>query len=129
MAVKFTYRGKTLEDLQKMSISEFAELIPSGEKRSLKRGITPQQKKLLKNIRMRKGQDKVIRTHARDMIILPEMVGMKIGIHNGHEFITVEITSGMLGHRLGEFVLTRARVRHSSPGLGATRSSRSVPLK
>ncbi len=129
MAAKFTYRGKTLEDLQKMSITEFSELLPSREKRTIKRGLDPKQKKLLKKIRAEKEKGKMIKTHVREMIVLPEMVGLKMGIYNGKEYIPLEITSNMIGHRLGEFALTRIRVRHSSPGLGATRSSKFVPLK
>lgn len=123
----FTYKGKTLEELQKMSLEDFARLVPARERRSLlKRGLTEEQKKLLKNIKSKK---KFIKTHVRDMIILPEMVGIKLGVHSGKEFVTVEIKPEMIGHRLGEFVLTRKRVQHSSPGVGATRSSKFVPLK
>ncbi len=123
------FKGKTLEELQKMSISEFSELLPAREKRALKRGLTPQEKKLVRKIRKSSGSEKPIKTHCRDMTILPEMVGIKMGIHNGQEFVPVEITANMIGHRLGELSLTRKRVRHSSPGLGATKSSKFVPLK
>ncbi|MCD6557782.1 MAG: 30S ribosomal protein S19 [Candidatus Aenigmarchaeota archaeon] len=129
MAIKFTYRGKTLEELKKMSLDDFIALLPARQRRSLKRGLSPRQKKLLKKIRMFKGKDKLIRTHARDMVILPEMVGSKIGVHNGKEFKTVEITPEMIGHYLGEFAQTRKPVKHSAPGFGATRSSKFVPLK
>lgn len=128
MAVKFTYRGKTLEELQKMDLIEFRKLLPARERRSLKRGFTEEQKKLLKKMK-KLGKDKIIRTHARDMIILPEMVGYKFGVHNGKEFVVVEIKPEMIGHRLGEFALTRKRPKHSAPGFGATRSSSHVPLK
>ena len=63
------------------------------------------------------------------MIILPEMVGVKIGVYNGKEYTPVEVKPEMIGHRLGEFALTRKPVKHSSPGFGATRSSKFVPLK
>jgi small subunit ribosomal protein S19 len=130
MAIKkFSYRGKTLEELQEMNLEEFSKLLTARERRALKHGLTKQEKKLLENVRRFRGKDKLIRTHARDMIVLPEMVGAKIGVHNGKEFRMVIIDAAMVGHRLGEFALTRQRVKHSAPGLGATRSSKFVPLK
>lgn len=128
MAREITYRGKTLDEMQKMSIEEFIELLPARERRSIKRGFTEIEKKLLKTLRD-KPKDVFIKTHVRDMIIIPEMVGRKFGIYNGKEFVSVEITQEMLGHRLGEFALTRKKVQHSGPGMGATRSSKYVPLK
>jgi small subunit ribosomal protein S19 len=129
MAKKFLFRGKSFEELEKMSIEEFALLLKSGERRSLRRGMTRIEKKLLERIRNSKGQDKLIRTKARDMVILPEMVGTKVGIYTGQEFKSVTIEESMIGHRIGEFAMTRGRIKHSAPGLGATRSSKFVPLK
>ncbi len=129
MAKKFSYHGKTLEELQSMTLEEFSKIVPSRQRRSLLRGLTKQEKKLLEKIRKFKGQDKLIRTHVRDMIILPEMAGIKMGIYNGQEFVTVAIDPAMIGHYLGEFALTRRRVKHSSPGLGATRGSKFVSVK
>jgi len=123
---EFTYRGKTLEELQKLSINEFAELLPSRQRRSLKRGFTEQQKILLDNIK--KGQ-KDIKTHCREMIILPTMVGMKIKVHTGNKFEALIIEEDMVGHRLGEFTLTRKKIQHSAPGVGATKSSAAVSVK
>ena len=122
-----TYRGKTLEELKKMNLEEFSRLLPSRERRSLLRGLTERQKKLLEEIR--KDPTKFHRTHERDMVILPEMVGVKLGVYNGKEYKPLEINFDMIGHRLGEFVLTRERVIHSAPGAGATRGSRHIPLK
>jgi len=129
MAKKFSYRGKSIEDLESTTLEDLTELLPARQRRTLKRGLTKQQKKLLENIRHFKGKDKLIRTHVRDMIILPEMVGTKMGIHNGREWVTVIIDASMIGHYLGEFAQTRKPVKHSAPGLGATRSSKFVPLK
>ncbi len=120
MAKQFLYRGKTLAELQELTLRELSELLPASHRRKIKRGFTEAEKKLLKKIRANK---KNIETHCRDMIILPEMVGKLIKVHNGKTFEPVHITEEMLGHRLGEFVLTRKRVSHSSPGVGATRSS------
>lgn len=128
MAKIFNYRGRSIEELQKMSLEEFAKIIPSRQRRALlKRGMTEMEKKLLKKIRKSRG--KFFKTHLREMIILPEMVGLKIGVHNGKEFVPVEIKPEMVGFRLGEFALTRKRVQHSAPGVGATKSSKYIPLK
>ena len=123
---EFTYRGKTLDELKKLSVSEFSMLVPARQRRSLKRGFTEQQKILLKRVRAKK---KNIETHCRDMIILPEMVGLTIRIHNGKAFTPVIILEEMISHYLGEFALTRNRVEHSAPGIGATRSSASLSVK
>lgn len=127
----FSYRGYTLEELLNMSLEEVAKLFPSRQRRSLRRGLSPEQKKLLRKIRLAKRGKyrKPIRTHSRDMIILPEMVGMTIYVHNGKEFVPVNIKPEMIGHYLGEFALSRKRVQHGSPGVGATRSSMFVAIK
>ena len=132
--LRFKYRGFTLEDLKKMNMDQFIQLLPSRARRSLKRGLPPRQKKLLERLRRayrakKRGKDLLTRTHVRDMIIFPEMVGLKIGVYNGKVFEIVEIKPEMIGHYLGEFSLTRRRVQHGSPGIGATRSSKYVPLK
>lgn len=129
MAKQFTYRGKSAAELEALTLEELAAMITARQRRSLRRGLTKQQKKLLESVRRARGKDKLIRTHVRDMIILPEMVGAKMGIYTGKEYKTVEITESMIGHYLGEFAMTRKPVKHSSPGLGATRSSKFVPLK
>ncbi len=122
---EFRYRGYTLEELKNMSLEELAQLLPSRERRKIKRGFTEQEEKLLRKLR-KKG---TARTHCRDMVVLPEMVGKVIFVHNGKEFVRVEIKPEMIGHRLGEFAQTRTFVKHSGPGVGATRSSKYVPLK
>ena len=131
---EFTYRGHTIEELQGMSMDEFIKLLPSRQRRSLQRGLNTGQRTLLENIRRaQKGQNEgetaVTKTHARDMIILPEMVGATLLIHNGKEFTAVEILPEMIGCYLGEFSITNKPVRHGSPGIGASRSSMYVPLK
>jgi small subunit ribosomal protein S19 len=131
MPKKFTYRGYPLEELQKLSLDEFAKLLPARQRRSLLRGLTPKQKKLLERVRQARaaGGDSPIRTHCRDIIIIPEMVGLKFAVHNGKEFVVVEVKPEMIGHRLGEFSQTRKKVVHGVPGIGATRSSMYIPLK
>ena len=134
MPKEFLYRGHNLSSLQGMSMDEFIDLLPSRQRRSLQRGLTPEQRILLEKMRKtqeasKKGEDVTIKTHVRNMIILPEMVGVKISVHNGKEFIPVEIKPEMIGHYLGEFAITNKPVRHGPPGIGASRSSMYVPLK
>ena len=134
MPKEFMYRGHTLDSLQGMSMDEFINLLPSRQRRSLQRGLTPEQRILLEKMReaqeaLKKGQDVSVKTHVRDLVILPEMVGVKILVHNGKEFLPVTIKAEMIGHYLGEFAITNKPVRHGTPGIGASRSSMYVPLK
>ena len=119
MPKQFTYRGYTLEQLKGLSMDEFILLLPSRHRRSLQRGLTTEQRILLENIRtakqaLDKGQNVTIKTHTRDMIILPEMIGMTILLHNGKEFIPVEITQQMIGHYLWEYAITNRPKRVKS---------------
>jgi small subunit ribosomal protein S19 len=134
MPKEFHFRGHDLEELQQTSMDDFIKLLPARQRRSLLRGLTDDQKKLLEEIRYarrlsEKDRKPQIKTQCRDMVILPEMVGLTILIHNGKEFSQVEITSEMIGHYLGEFVTTIKKVSHGTPGIGASRSSMYVPLK
>lgn len=131
MAKEFTYRGKTPEALAQLQLAELAQILPSRAKRSIKRGFSEEQKKLLVKVRNAKlgTYKKKIRTHARDMIIIPDMFGLKIAVHNGKLFQEVIITPPMIGHTLGEFAETRRDVKHSGPGIGATRGSKSQSVK
>ena len=126
MARIFLLRGKTIEDLQKMSLEEFAKIIPSRSRRNLMRGFDDDEKKFLEKLR---SSSKPVRTHIREMVIIPEMLFKKILVHNGKEWVSVDVKPEMLGHRLGEFALTRKKVMHSAPGVGATKSSKFLPLK
>lgn len=123
---EYTYRGKSLDELKKLSLEEFSKLVPARQRRTILRGFSEDHKKLMHKVRIK---DPNIRTHLRDMIVLPEMVGMKISIHSGKDFAPVEISSEMLGHYFGEFVMTRKKVSHGAAGIGSTRSSKFVPLK
>jgi small subunit ribosomal protein S19 len=134
MPKEFMYRGHNLNSLQAMSMDEFINLLPSRQRRSLQRGLTPEQRILLEKLRVaheanRKGGDITIKTHVRDMIILPEMVGVKVAVHQGKEFLALTVKPEMIGHYLGEFAVTNKPVRHGTPGIGASRSSMYVPLK
>jgi len=123
--VEFTYRGKKVADLAKMSQDELAQLLPARQRRKIKRGLSKEHKKFQASI---KGME-LIRTHLRDMIVFPDMVGKQVEIYNGRKYERVEIMPEMIGHYLGEYSLTRSRVSHGSAGVGATRSSKFVPLK
>ena len=128
MVKEFIYRGVSLEELKKLDIREFAKLVPSRKKRSLLRGFSKIEK-FLQRCRKKEKETKKIRTHSRNLIIVPQMIGLTIYIHNGKEFLPVIITNEMIGHYLGEFALTRKKVQHSAPGIGATRSSAALSVK
>ncbi|MBS3125549.1 30S ribosomal protein S19 [Candidatus Woesearchaeota archaeon] len=125
MAKEFFYRGKNVTDIKKMSLEDFAKLVPSRERRKIKRGFRESEKKLLLDLK----SNGTVKTHCRDMIVLPEMIGKIIKVYNGKEFVMVTIEPELLGHRLGEFALTRRSVRHSAPGIGATKSSASLSVR
>ncbi len=131
MAKKFTYRGKTVEELKKMSVKEFADLVPARQRRTLLRGNTDAQKAIMTKIdkAIAKEYKKPIKTHVKDMVIIPKMIGLSIHIHNGKEFKEVMITEEMVGHFLGEFTMTRQSIKHNAPGIGATRSSAHQSVK
>jgi len=123
---EFKYRGKTLEELKNVDLNEFIDMLPARQRRSLKRGLTEQEKILLREIRSNKSD---IKTHCRDMVILPEMIGRNIRVHNGKEFVRLMIEDEMIGHLLGEFAMTRKTVSHSAPGIGSTKSSSNISVK
>lgn len=128
MVKEILYRGKTLDELNQLDVREFSKLLPSRRRRSVLR----QFDKIIKFVqRSRKKLEmkKKIRTHFRNMIIVPQMVGWTVFVYNGKEFIQCPITIEMIGHYLGEFSFTRKKVEHSAPGIGATRSSASLSVK
>ena len=123
---EFTYRGFKIDELQAMGISELLPLMPARARRKIVRGFSRGEETLLAKIR--EGDEKV-RTHLRDMLVMPEMIGKSIEIYTGKEFLKVEFQPESVFHYLGEFALTRKRVAHGSAGIGATRGSKYVPLK
>ena len=127
MPKEFRYRGHNAEELKKMSIDEFSKIATSRTRRSLKRGLTDSQKTLLEKIR--KNPEKFHKTHVRDIVILPEMIGTKLGVYSGKEWINVVVQPEMIGRRLGEFSVPIKRVKHSAPGIGASRGSKHVATK
>jgi len=122
---EFTFKGKTLEELQAMSVENFADLCDSRIRRSLKKGYN---KKIIANVEKKKGDVKAkpIRTHDRDLIVIPAMVGSTFAVYRGNSFERLDIVEKMLGHYLGEFVFTRKRLQHGKAGIGATKSSTAI---
>ena len=130
MVKEFTYRGLAKNELENLSLENMLKLFPARARRSLGRGITDNKRKLIDEIKASKtGKNITIKTHLRDLIILPYMIGAKINVFSGKEFVPVTITSEMVSHYLGEYVITNKRVTHGAPGVGASRSSLYVPLK
>jgi small subunit ribosomal protein S19 len=126
MAKEFKWQGKTEQELQEMDLQEFMQLVPARRRRSLQRGFSDAQKKFLK--RLDAGENN-IKTHCRNLVILPSMVGKLIRIYNGKDFVPITITVEMLGHVLGEFSHSRKLVSHSAAGVGATRSSKAISAR
>jgi len=129
---EFTFRGKTMQELQQMTVQQFAQLCNSRSKRSLLRGF---DKHLLKKIEKARAEvragkkQKIIRTHLRDAVVIPQMVGLLFGVHKGNTFEVFEIKPEMLGHYLGEMALTRKKLVHGKAGIGATRSSTAISAR
>ena len=131
MVREFTYRGLPQKELEELSLDKLLKLFPARSRRSLTRGINDNKRKLIGEIKAAKeGKLKTpINTHLRDLIILPNMIGTTVNVFSGKEFVPVTITSEMVSHYLGEYVITNKRVSHGAPGVGASRSSLYVPLK
>jgi len=128
MVKEFNYKGLTTEKLKALSVEEFAALTPSRVRRSLLRQSSS-IKKFMSRIEKKVSRGKNIRTHSRAMIVMPQFIGLTIQVYSGKEFKPVKIEEEMIGHRLGEFVLTRQKVQHGTPGIGATRSSSFLSVK
>jgi len=125
---EFTFRGLTLPQLQVMSLEEFAKVASSRARRSIRRGFNAETTEFFERMRAT-AAEKVVRTHCRDALVLPAHVGRRVAVHNGKEFKEIEVRPEMIGHYYGEFSLTRRFEKHSGPGVGATRSSKFMPLK
>ena len=123
---EFTYRGHTMDELLKLPFADIIELLPARARRTYIRGLNSEQEAFVRRLRSSEGP---VRTHRREIPILPEFVGKTVQVHNGKEFSPIAIKPEMIGHALGEFAMTRKSVRHSGLGVGATRSSKFMPLK
>jgi small subunit ribosomal protein S19 len=127
---RVAYRGKTATELNTVSPADYLKMVKSRQRRSMKRnGID--YKKLLAKVEKykKKGIDKPVRTQVREAMIIPAWIGMKFAVHNGKEFMPLLITANMLGHRLGEYSYSTKPVRHSAPGIRATRGSKFLAVK
>ena len=135
MVREFRFKGYSSEQIKALSIETVLPLLKARQRRSLDKRVakymTDDKRKLREEIKQaREGKLKSsIKTHVRDMIILPDMVDITIAVHNGKEFSPVLIKPEMIGHYLGEYAITNKRVQHGAPGVGASRSSLYVPLK
>ena len=125
---EFTYKGMTMEELKKLDVREFAKYLRSRQRRTVLRQFQKIED-FINRSREKQKKDKKIRTHQRDLVIVPQMVEMRISIYNGNTFVPIEVTGEMLGHKFGEFAPTRNRVKHSSAGVGATKGTRSKAKK
>ncbi len=125
---QYTYRGKSIEELKLLDVREFAKYLKSKQRRSVLRQFQDLED-FVSRVKKKADKNRPIKTHKRTVIIVPQLVGLKIQIYNGHEFVPVEITKEMLGHRLGEFAMTRGKVKHSSSGVGASKGSKSKVKK
>lgn len=123
---EFLYRGKSLEELQAMSFDEFMGLLSARARRSVNRGMVNKNPRFFRHLER---GDEVIRTHSRELVILPNMISKTIAIYDGRAFNEVPVTIEMVGHMVGEFSPTRKTVKHTGVGVGATRSSKYMPLK
>ncbi|HTY44013.1 MAG TPA: ribosomal protein S19 family protein [Patescibacteria group bacterium] len=124
----FTYRGKTIDELKTLDVREFSKYLKSRARRNALRQFQDIES-FVNRANKKTERKKNIRTHKRDLIIVPAMVGMKISIYDGKNFVPVEITGEMLGHKFGEFAPTRGKVKHSAAGIGATKGSKSQAKK
>eukprot|EP00882_Tetradesmus_deserticola_P000258 GHRQ01000285.1.p1 GENE.GHRQ01000285.1~~GHRQ01000285.1.p1 ORF type:complete len:161 (+),score=66.02 GHRQ01000285.1:50-484(+) len=132
---KFTYRGVDLDQLLDMNSDELIELFHARARRRFQRGLKRKPLALIKKLRKAKKdaaageKPEAVRTHLRNMIVVPEMIGSVIGVYNGKTFNQVEVKPEMIGHYLAEFSISYKPVKHGRPGIGATHSSRFIPLK
>ena len=129
MPKDFVFRGLDEEQLKAVSMDEFIRMLPSRMRRSLMRGLPEEHRKLIEKIRSWQPGDKPLKTHSRNLIILPEMIGTTVHVFSGRDFIEVLIDLKKVGHYLGEYSITNSPVRHGRPGIGASRSSMYIPLK
>eukprot|EP01133_Synstelium_polycarpum_P003982 gene3982-4612_t len=133
---KFTYGGVALESILDLPMDKLAEMFRCRARRKMNRETPIKHLSFLKKCRKAKAgvtqagdKPKLVKTQARNILVVPEMIGSIVGIYNGKQYNQVEIKPEMIGHYVGEFSLTYKTVMHGRPGIGATHSSRFIPLK
>lgn len=129
MARIFSYKGKTSEDLQKMTLEEFSKLIKSRPRRAIKRMSASYKALITLADEAKKSGNKKVRTHTREAVIIPSWIGMTFSVYDGKSYKDVPITVEIVGHRLGDFAHTTKHVQHSAPGIRATRGSKFLAVK
>lgn len=125
---EFTYRGKTIEELKALDVREFAKFLRARERRTVLRQFHDIEE-FVNRSKEKVAKKKQIKTHKRYLVVVPQMIGMKISVYKGNGYVPVQVTGEMLGHRLGEFAVTRQKVKHGSAGVGATKGSRALSKK
>ncbi|KAF2445163.1 ribosomal protein S15 [Paraphaeosphaeria minitans] len=131
----YSYRGIGLDQLLDLSSEELRDVMHARVRRRMNRGLKRKPMGLIKKLRLAKAaappneKPPLVKTHLRDMVIVPEMIGSVVGVYSGKEFNQVEIKAEMVGHYLAEFSISYRPVKHGRPGIGATHSSRFIPLK
>lgn len=133
---KYTYRGVDMDELERMPFSEVAKLFPAKLRRKVRRGLPTRDVELIKNCIAAKAactstsdKPEIVYTDARSAIIWPVMIGAIVGVHVGNKSLPVEIKPEMVGCVLSDFAPTRTIPKHGRPGIGASSSSKFVPLK
>ncbi|MBI4116705.1 ribosomal protein S19 family protein [Candidatus Pacearchaeota archaeon] len=125
---QFTFRGKTIEEMKALDVREFAKLLASRERRFVLRQFNDIEN-FINRANKKIARSKAIRTHKRDLIVVPGMIGMKIQIHDGRNFVPIEVVGEMLGHKFGEFAPTRGKIKHGKAGIGATKGTKANAKK
>ncbi|EGG20901.1 40S ribosomal protein S15 [Cavenderia fasciculata] len=133
---KFTYGGITLESLLDLKEDQLSKILRSNARRKIRRQTPIKHLNVIKKCRKTKAavtevgeKPKTVKTHCRTMLIVPEMIGSVIAVYNGKQYNQLEVKPEMVGHMTGEFSLSYKTVSHGRPGIGATHSSRFIPLK
>ena len=124
----FQFRGKPIEELKQLDTREFAKLLKSRQRRAVLRQFN-EIENFVARCNKKRQKSKTIKTHLRHLVVVPKMVGLVILIYNGKQYVPARIIPEMIGHRLGEFSVTRTKVQHGAPGIGATRSSAAFSVK
>ena len=133
---KFTFRGLELEQVLDLSKEELVDFVNARARRRMKRGLGRKYMAYVNKLKKAKAaaqgtldRPEPIKTHLRNMIIVPEMIGAQVAVYNGKVFNIAAVTADMVGMYLGEFSITYRPVRHGRPGIGSNNSSRFIPLK
>lgn len=127
---KIAFKGKTSTEALQLSDEEFRKMVNTHIRRSMKRNALEYRNLVEKVAKLKgKGSSKPIKTQCREAVILPSWIGLRFEVYDGKQFMPMDITANMLGHKLGEFAFSTKRVQHSAPGIKATRGSKFLSVK